>query len=39
MMDHQLIKSKYKNNTVIGVTDILCPKSPYAEAVNLTIER
>lgn len=39
MMEHELVKSKYKDHIVIGVTDILYFKSNYVEAVNLVIER
>lgn len=39
MMEHELIKTKYANKKVIGITDILYRKSPYIEAVNLVIER
>ncbi len=38
-MEWELIKSKYANRIVVGVTDILYGHSPYIEAVNLTIER
>lgn len=39
MMEHQLLKSEYADNEVVGVTDILYLGSHYLEAVNLTIER
>jgi len=39
MMEHELIKSKYADSVVIGVTDILYLDSHYKEAVNLTIEK
>lgn len=38
MMEWELKKSLYRNQKVIGITDILYHKSPYAEAVNLVIE-
>ena len=38
MMEHELVKSKYADMTVVGVTDILYLKSHYPEALNLIIE-
>ncbi len=38
-MEWKLKDSKYANRKVIGVTDILYPKSHYSEAVNVVIER
>lgn len=38
-MDWQLVKSKYKDKNVIGVTDIYYVGSSYAEAINLVIEQ
>jgi len=35
-MEHELIKSEYKDKLVVGVTDIL--NKQYCEAVNITIE-
>ncbi len=39
MMEWELKKSKYKDQIVIGVKDILCLKSNYIEAVNLIISK
>ena len=38
MMEHELIKSKYCNKKVVGVTDILYLKSNYIESLNLIIK-
>ena len=38
-MEWKLKDSEYANRRVIGVTDILYPKSHYSEAVNIVIER
>ena len=38
-MEHELVKTKFKNKEVIGITDILYERSPYIEAVNIVIER
>ena len=37
MMEHELLRSKYKNHEVFYITDILYIKSNYQEAVNLVI--
>ena len=39
MMEHQLIKSEYKDMEVVGVTDIFYRHSSHVEAVNLVIKR
>ena len=38
-MEWQLKGGKFSDREVIGVTDILYPKSHYSEAVNIVIER
>lgn len=37
-MEWALVKGKYKNREVVGVTDILVLHSQYAEAVNIVIK-
>jgi hypothetical protein len=38
-MEHELLKSEYKDYDVIGVTDILYVSSPYIEAVNIVLKK
>lgn len=38
-MEHEWIKTSYKNYKVLGVTDILIRHSCYTEAVNIILER
>ena len=38
LMEHELVRSIYKNYKVVGVTDILYHGSNYVEAVNIVIK-